>query len=276
MKIVFEKENKNLVISVFDDYQEKIRDLETQVVVFGGKTFDVQYVLHCTMIDGAVANILTDTKSCSKCFICKKTPTEMNDMSVEKPPEINNYKYGMSSLHCWLRCFECLLHIAYKLPFKKWKVGKDHKTQLLEVKKKIQEQFRSEMGLIIDRVKSNFGTSNDGNTSRKFFLNFKKSAQITGIEEKLIYNLGLILRIISCGKSIEIKSFIELSEETRQIYLKHYSWYYMPSTLHKLLYHSSDIIQFFDLPIGNTLIITILIIYYFAIYINILFFRCAF
>ena len=30
------------------------------------------------------------------------------------------YKYGLSTLHAWIRCFECIIHIAFRL--KNWQV----------------------------------------------------------------------------------------------------------------------------------------------------------
>jgi len=32
------------------------------------------------------------------------------------------FKFGLSTLHAWIRFFECLLHISYRLDFKKWQV----------------------------------------------------------------------------------------------------------------------------------------------------------
>lgn len=137
-----------------------------------------------------------------------------------------------------LRCFECLLHISYRTEFKTWQVRNENK--LLYNKRK---------------VKPNFGTSNDGNTARKFFKNYEKSSEITGLNKDLIYNLGIILKTVASGKFVDIENFRKLTEETRTIYLENYSWFYMSSTLHKLLIHGCEIIKYFDLPIGNILII---------------------
>lgn len=47
-------------------------------------------------------------------------------------------------------------------------------------KKEIQDKFLKEMALRIDFPKPGFGSSNDGNTARRFFENYAKSAEITG------------------------------------------------------------------------------------------------
>lgn len=38
--------------------------------------------------------------------------------------------------------------------------------------------------------------------------------------------------------------------ETFNLYVTEYNWFYMPSSLHKILFHGADIIKFAGLPIG--------------------------
>lgn len=206
-----------------------------------------------TMLDGSAISTLSGTNAGQNCFICGATPKTMNRIDViEENIRTENYKYGLSSLHCWIRSFETLLHISYKLPFKSWQVrGEENKAELLLRKREIQEKFKTKMGLLIDVPKPGYGTTNDGNTARRFFDDPKLSSEITGINEQLISKLGLVLRIIASGKQINIDKFDILTKQTRDLYLEHYNWYYMPSTLHKLLVHGKDIIANFDLPIGN-------------------------
>lgn len=51
--------------------------------------------------------------------------SEMNNINNLRKKEINTdtYKYGLTILHSYIRFFECILHIAYRLIFKKWKVS---------------------------------------------------------------------------------------------------------------------------------------------------------
>ena len=45
----------------------------------------------------------------------------MNRDSIAKRPlGPDAYKYGLFSLHSWIRCFECLIHIAHRIAFKTW------------------------------------------------------------------------------------------------------------------------------------------------------------
>lgn len=106
------------------------------------------------------------------------------------------------------------------------------------------------MGLLVDIPKPGYGTTNDGNTARRFFSNPELSSEITGVDKDLIFKFGLILRTLAAGREINMDTFKELILETKNLYLSKYSWYYMPSSVHKLLLHAKDIIRFFDLPIG--------------------------
>lgn len=59
---------------------------------------------------------------------------------------------------------------------------KDGTKDIMEERKKcIQQRFLSEMALRVDFPKHGYGSSNDGNTARRFFENIEKSSEITGI-----------------------------------------------------------------------------------------------
>ena len=40
---------------------------------------------------------------------------ELKDLVVKK----EHYGFGLSTLHAWVRFFECMLHISYRLDIKK-------------------------------------------------------------------------------------------------------------------------------------------------------------
>lgn len=60
------------------------------------------------------------------------------------------------------------------------------------------------MGLIVDVPKQGSGTSNDGNTARRFFCDPQLTAEITGISEELIQRLHTIQQAITCGYKINV------------------------------------------------------------------------
>lgn len=161
------------------------------------------------------------------------------------------FSYGISSLHAWIRCFECLLHIAYRLNLKVWRVEKENKEEFKRRKKELQDKFRTLMGLLIDIPKSGgSGTSNDGNTARRFFANPALSASITGLDEGLIRRFAVILNTLACGYKVNADLFDAYAFDTAKLYVKLYSWYKMPPSVHKILIHGGRILKEAIVPIG--------------------------
>lgn len=155
-------------------------------------------------------------------------------------------------MHSWIRAYECLLYIAYKSDIKTWQARtKEDKESVASRKKHIQERFFAEMGLLVDMPKQSAGNTNDGNTARRFFKNSELTADITGINLDLIKRFRVILEALSCDLEIDPDKFKTYAEETRKLYLVHYSWYYMPSSIHKILSHSKEIIETCVLPLGQ-------------------------
>ncbi|KAH9629098.1 hypothetical protein HF086_008547 [Spodoptera exigua] len=122
-----------------------------------------------TMIDGKVFNAATHTKSTMKCYICGATSSQFNDLEKERLCKKDNLEFGLSLLHARIRFFESILHVAFRLPVKKWNVRltAKEKQAMENTKIEIQNKFREKLGL--DIPKANFGNTNDGNTRRRFF-----------------------------------------------------------------------------------------------------------
>lgn len=116
---------------------------------------------------------------------------------------------------------------------------------------KIQNEFRERLGLLVDFPKQGFGSSNDGNTARRFFKNYDISAEITGIDKNLIIRFYIILQCLSSGYNINFIKFGNYCWETAEMYVQLYNWYYMPPSVHKILCHGSSIAKSFMIPIGQ-------------------------
>lgn len=155
-----------------NELNEEIRSLTESTFIIGDDTYAVKHKMLCTMVDGKVCQALTSTSSASVCIICKATPSEMNDLEAIKQKEIktDGFKYGLQTLHAWIRFMECILHIAYRLPFKKWSAKGNNKVLLAERKKQIQTDIRKELGLLVDTVKQGSGSTNDGNIQVENFF----------------------------------------------------------------------------------------------------------
>lgn len=206
------------------------------------------------MIDGKVWNSLTSNKSTQRCYICGACSKDFNNIDniVLRPANTDNFKYGLSTLHAWIRFFECLLHLAYKMDIKKWQARSDIDKQIvLDTKKRIQGQLRNQIGLIVDKPKPGFGSSNDGNTARRFFENVEVVSNITKIDKQLITKFHVILQTLSSGFDINTDRFKEFALTTARLFVTLYPWYDMPSTIHKILIHGFEVIKSFCLPIGQ-------------------------
>lgn len=178
----------------------------------------VQHTMLFTMIDAKVCNAATQTTSTMRCYICGATSKEFNNLSIKKEVRSDTLKFGLSILHARIRFFENLLHLSYKLPLKKWQVRLPKEKEIVKERKKSIQQFKNEMGLIVDVPKSGFGNANDGNTSR-FFMNPDLSARITGVDSRLIYRFKVILEVISSGHKIDLKKFTVYTFDTAKLYV---------------------------------------------------------
>ena len=110
----------------------------------------------------------------------------------------------------------------------------------------MQTQFRIKLGLIVDRPKPGYGSSDDGNTARRFFQNAAISAEVTGVDEKLIHQFHVILQVISSGFDIDDEKFKDYCVNTAHSFVALYPWYYMPTSVHKLLIHGAEIVKYLD------------------------------
>ena len=121
------------------------------------------------MIYGNVLACITNTKSMQNCSICEAKPKEISDIR-----NLNNFKpckdtliYDMSSLHAWIRYFECLPYVSYRLEIKTWRVTKKLKAKYIERKKLIKKKC---MTHLVDMPRSEGAETNTtGNVCRKHF-----------------------------------------------------------------------------------------------------------
>lgn len=116
IKILCRKENADLVRVEVDNVNAQIVKIKPTSV----HNFHVHHNFHMTMIDGKTFSVIAESSS-QTCGICKATPKIMNDLNMVQTLACDEqlFKFGLSTLHAWIRCFECILHIAYRLPIKK-------------------------------------------------------------------------------------------------------------------------------------------------------------
>lgn len=253
--IEFAKETPEKTRSIVTDIETQILALTPSSVLINTATFSIKHTLYFTMVDGKVVQVLTNTPSSANCNVCLAKPSEMNDLVrvSQKPEREETFRFGLSTLHAWIRFMELVLHVSYNLPFQKWSATTEENKKLKAAKKQlVQDRFRNEYGLIIDKPRHVSGNTNDGNTARRFFANSSCTSQITGVDETLLRRFYIILQTMSCGRKINPRKFGEYARSTAELYVNKYNWYYMPSSVHKVLIHGESIITYNSiLPLGQ-------------------------
>ena len=246
------RETTELIQEETERVKQEIKELLPTKIVIGTKTFCIFHEMHFTMLDGKVAQAVTETSSSMTCFICGAKPSEMNDLAhvCTKPVNENALKLGMSPLHARIKLMEYVLHIAYNMDFQQWKKNKDTKDIQEATKARIQKDFYDKLGLKIDMVKQGSGNTNTGNVSRRFFADPALTASITKVDQNLITRLAVILELISCNYAIDAEKFGKYAKDTADIAVALYRWYNLPPTVHKILIHGKEIIECAVLPIG--------------------------
>lgn len=118
--------------------QAQVDSLHISSIHVTDRLCTLHHQLHLTMLDGKACNYVT---------IFMKT--------IHLEP----LKYGLSTLHMWIRIFECLLHIAYKLDIGYSRArGGTEKEKVEQRKKNIQLLFKEKIHMNVDVVQG-FGTS---------------------------------------------------------------------------------------------------------------------
>lgn len=245
------KETSDLIVKEYERVQREISQLKPFRMLMGEHELVIKYDLVMTMVDGKIINAITQTTSAQRCYICNATSATFNNIEKMRirPTNTEYLQFGISNLHCWIRSFECLLHIAYRLSFRTW-IKTAHIEEFNQNKARIQKDFFAKLGLHVDKPRSGYGNSNDGNTARKFFAEAEMSSEITGIDLGLIIKIRTILITISCGKEVNTAKFRSFALDTAKKYVDLYGWYKMPTTLHKVLIHGHEIIKEALVPIG--------------------------
>ena len=107
------------------------------------------------------------------------------------------------------------------------------------------------MNLLIDHpLPGVSGTSNDGNTARKFFENWQITSEILNLNSNMIFRFSIILRTISSHYCLNFSKFSNFTRETAELYVKEHHWYPIPNAVHKPLVHGSTVASNMSVPLG--------------------------
>ena len=217
------------------------------------------FSINFSMVDGKVTTILSEvTDATTSCSICCLSSSNLNDPEkvyrvAADFPDIK-FKHDLSTFHLWIRSMKCFLHIANKLDFKKWQARGGNKELLKLKKKQIQVALRGGLGITVDVPKSGgSGNSNNGNTARRFFRGYQKSAEVLGVDEELMKRFYITLCILPSKEEVDPNKLYHYNLETARPYTSLYNWYHMPQAIHKMLAHIHQIVSIKVISAGSLL-----------------------
>ena len=117
ISIHFQKETAEYIIEEKANLEQQIANIESYTFSNSSENIKVKYEFMSTMYDVKSINAITETVYTKECYICGLRDKDLGDVDKTLGTSINqnNLKYGISSLHAWIRCYECLLNLSYKL-----------------------------------------------------------------------------------------------------------------------------------------------------------------
>lgn len=141
--VEFAQETSFKIKSVVNNIESQISNLNPTILNIQGKVIYITHQLFFTMVDGKVCTVLTNTPSASTCVVCLAKPKEMNDLCRVRIREEREetYKFGLSSLHAWIRFMELILHVSYNLFFKSGQLQQQSKKLKKKQKKTCTSTF---------------------------------------------------------------------------------------------------------------------------------------
>lgn len=144
------------------------------------------------------------------------------------------------------------MDLSYKLKLKKYGVTRTEEELATEKARtvNIQDKFKEQLHLLIDMPTQNFGSTNDGNASRKEFKNYKLSAEILELDERIVKNLQILCQVVNSDCQINTTNQ-KFCDDFSNMYVELYNWYPIPPSIHKVLAHGPAIINTFSIPIGR-------------------------
>lgn len=114
------------------------------------------------------------------------------------------------------------------MDFKEGSARGNNKVLKQNTKKQVQSDLKSQLSITVDIVKQGYGTTNDGNTARRFFVHPEAVSNIIGVDQKLIERFGNILHVMASGCEIDCDKFERYAYETAELFVHLYSWYNIP------------------------------------------------
>lgn len=253
LRMYVAKETTELTKNVHSSIQEEIAGLESIVVMTPRGAIQVNFNVKLTMIDGKVLSAILDVSSTHACPICKCNSVEFNKRenftNGKFEPQGDSLEYEISVLHCWLRFFDCLFNLSTRLNLDS--KAPDYQQLVKNKKQKLQEDFWNATYTDVHYPRpATGGNSTTGNVCRVLFEKHETLADILGLDKDLVKNFSFILKALSCMRPLDCVKFKAYCRQTADIWINKYPTHKMTPSVHKVLVHSTEIMQNLNLPIG--------------------------
>lgn len=230
----YKKETAALIQEEYQRLSKEIEELGIVTLAGGNISFDG----YICQLDLKCLNAVYDNKNTHACPICLKSTKDFNkaiDFPVVSEARL---RHGAGVLHTKIRTMEALVKVAERLELRKYRCSKD---QVEERKREIQRDLWQSIGVRFGVVTQGFGTSNTGNTARKFFERPKTIAMVLKLPYEVVRRLAVVMVAISCQLPLNDHNFRNYLLETRKAWCEEFHWYPMSPTIHKILAHGADI-----------------------------------
>ena len=153
LKLEYVRETKEVNVREDAYWKDQVSELQPHIVRLvetemeaGHLDVIITFRLLETMIDGKVhANVTGTSTQC--CTVCKASPKQMNDIEEVRRRDVDSASLllGLSTMHAWIRFFEAVVHLSYKLETKKWRTVAEEDKKQLATKKK-NSRYRTSSG----------------------------------------------------------------------------------------------------------------------------------
>ena len=284
-----EKDTKEKMAANMKEIDKLIEDMEDQVeIVPGVGQVTIKHKLINSMHDGKERLAAVTAKleeyleqgiskkpagfgeqnkiSTSTCMVCLTPPSTYNnpDSLSASPIMFEDIKnWGLSSMHMYPRCFECLWNSAVDEQVQREACTRDGKPCSLHphlcppskgnrasmckardsVKENFQEKFKKELGLrCFYPEPQKGGNSNTGPLAKNVFKNSKVSSTILGVPEELLKLLWDLLKSINSSHMQDVSIFKEKSVQLFNMWIQVFRRP-MTANLHTLIAHGADYIR---------------------------------
>ncbi|XP_036347985.1 uncharacterized protein LOC118757377 [Rhagoletis pomonella] len=239
-----------MALEEYNRLGEEIKHLKPFKFTMGkGVTVMVEFSVSRTLFDGKNVNAIVGNKATQRCPMCLITSHNFNNQNVFIPKE-GSLSHGLGLLHCKIKIFDHLLHIAYKQEVKVWDVTKNIKESVDLYAGQVRDRLYNAFKIRVDQVIQGKGTSNNGNLARKFLDRPKDFANALDIDEELVCNLATITKVYRSALEIEVEELKKFSDFTYKLHYIKYPWARMNPSMHKILQHGPDIVRQFPMPVA--------------------------